>query len=143
MEQPSSEQTEQANPREAGSELRSDAEQLGSSAASRLQSEVDARKAEAADQVKSVSSAVQNAAGQLGEESPQWLKSALRGAGQQIQRLADTIEHKNSTELMHDVQDFARGNPGTFLAVCAAAGFLAARVLKAGADPSSASGASS
>lgn len=134
MEQPTSEQTEHATAGERGSELRSDAQQLGSSAANRLHSEVDARKGQAVDQVKSVSSAVQNAAGQLGEESPQWLKSALRGAGEQIQRFADTIEHKNSRELLGDVQGFARNNPGTFLAACAAAGFAAARIFKAGAE---------
>jgi hypothetical protein len=134
MEQPTSEQTEHATAGMGAGELKSDAQQLGSSAANRLHSEVDARKGQAVDQVKSVSSAVQNAAGQLGEESPQWLKSALRSAGEQIQRLADTIEHKDSRELLSDVQGFARNNPGTFLAACAATGFAAARILKAGAE---------
>ena len=131
--QPTSEQAEHATSGEGSSELRSDARQLASSAANRLHSEVDARKGQAVDQVKSVSSAVQKAAGQLGEESPQWLRSALRGAGEQIQRLADTIEHKNSRELLSDVQGFARNHPATFLAACAATGFAAARIFKAGA----------
>jgi ElaB/YqjD/DUF883 family membrane-anchored ribosome-binding protein len=135
MEQPTSQQTEHAPAGEGGSELRADAQQLGSSAANRLHSEVDARKEQAVDQVKSVSSAVQQAAGQLGQDSPEWLKSALRSAGEQIQRFADTIEHKNSRELLSDVQGFARDNPGTFLAACAAAGFAAARIFKAGAEP--------
>ena len=133
MEQPTSERTEHATAGEMGSELRSDAQQLGSSAADRIHSEVDARKGQAVDQVKSVSSAVQQAAGQLGEDSPQWLKSALRSAGEQIQRFADTIEHKDSRELLSDVQGFARDNPVTFLTACAATGFAAARVFKAGA----------
>lgn len=141
MEQPTSEQTGQATQGEGGGELRSDAQQLGSSAANRLSSEVDARKGEAVDQVKSVSSAVQKAAGQLGEDSPEWLKSALRSGAGQIQRLADTIEHKTSRELLHDVQDFARTNPGTFLAACAAAGFAAARIFKAGTGEQAGSGA--
>jgi len=143
MEQPTSEQAQHGMAGEGGGDLRSDAQRLGSSAANRLHSEVEARKGQAVEQVKSVSSAVQNAAGQLGEESPEWLKSAIRGAGVQIQRFADTIEQKTSRELLHDVEGFARDNPVTFLAACAAAGFAAARIFKAGAgQPTGAEGAS-
>ena len=113
-------------------DLRSDAKQLGNSAANRIHSEVDARKDTAVNQAKSVSSAIQRAAGEMDEGSPDWLKSALRQGAQKVQTFADTIEQKNSRELMRDAQDFARNNPGTFLAACAAAGFAAARILKAG-----------
>jgi len=116
----------------AGSELREDAKQLGATAADRLHSEVDARKATAVTQAQSVSSAVRQAADGLDESSPDWLKSAFRQGAQQIQRLADSVEQKDSRQLMSDAQDFARNNPGTFLAACAAVGFAAARVLKAG-----------
>jgi ElaB/YqjD/DUF883 family membrane-anchored ribosome-binding protein len=116
----------------AGSEIRSDAKQLGATAADRLHSEVDARKATAVTQAQSVSSAVRQAADGLDEGSPEWLKSAFRQGAQQIQRLADSVERKDSRQLMSDAQDFARNNPGTFLAACAAVGFAAARVLKAG-----------
>jgi ElaB/YqjD/DUF883 family membrane-anchored ribosome-binding protein len=116
----------------AGSEIRDDAKQLGATAADRLHSEVDARKATAANQAQSVSSAVRQAADGLDESSPDWLKSAFRQGAQQIQRLADSVEQKDSRQLMSDAQDFARNNPGTFLAACAAVGFAAARVLKAG-----------
>ncbi len=115
-----------------GSELRSDAKQLGSKAADRLHSEVDNRKAAAVNQAQSVSSAVRQAADGLDESAPDWLKSAFRQGAQQIQRLADSIDEKDSRRLMSEAQDFARNNPGTFLAACAAAGFAAARVLKAG-----------
>ena len=118
----------------AGSELRSDARQLGSTAANRLHSEVDARKSTAVSQAHSMSSAIGQAADGLDESSPDWLKSAFRQGAQQIQRLADTIEQKDSRQLMSEAQDFARNNPGTFLAACAAVGFAAARVLKAGAE---------
>jgi ElaB/YqjD/DUF883 family membrane-anchored ribosome-binding protein len=115
-----------------GSELRSDVQQLGNTAANRIHSEVDARKDTAADQAKSVSSAIHRAAGEMGQDSPDWLKSALRQTADKIQGFADTIERKDSRELMRDAQDFARNNPGAFLAACAAAGFAAARIIKAG-----------
>lgn len=118
--------------RGAASELRQDAQQLGSTAANRLHSEVDARKGAAVGQAQSVSSALNQTAEGLGENSPEWLKSTLRKGAQQIQRFADTIEQKDSRQMMNEAQNFARDNPGTFLAACAAVGFAAARVLKAG-----------
>ena len=123
----------------AASELRDDAKQLGSTAANRLHSEVDARKGTAADQAKSVSSALERTAGELDEGAPEWLKSAFRQGAQQIQRFADTIEQKDSRQILGEVQSFARERPGTFLAACAAAGFAAARILKAGSEQQSTS----
>jgi ElaB/YqjD/DUF883 family membrane-anchored ribosome-binding protein len=114
------------------SALGSDAKQLASTAAGRLHSEVDARKGAAVSQAQSVSSAIGQAAEGLDDSAPDWLKSAFRQGAQQIQRLADSIEQKDSRQLMSEAQNFARNNPGTFLAACAALGFAAARVLKAG-----------
>jgi hypothetical protein len=115
-----------------GNELRSDAQQLSSSAANRLHAEVDTRKSTAVTQAQSLSAAIGQAVDGLDPNSPEWLKSALQQGAQHIQRFADSIEQKDSRQLMSDAQQFARKNPGTFLAACAAAGFAAARVLKAG-----------
>ncbi|MGA9582853.1 MAG: hypothetical protein WBR13_12885 [Allosphingosinicella sp.] len=120
-----------------GAELRSDAKQLGSRAADRIHGEVDSRKETAVNQAQSVSSAVRQAADGLDESAPDWLKSAFRQGAQQIQRFADTIEQKDSRQMMSEAKDFARNNPGTFLAACAAIGFAAARVLKAGGEQQS------
>lgn len=56
-----------------GEELLSDAKGVGSSAANRLHSEVDARKSDAATQVKSVSSAIEQTASSLDPSTPAWL----------------------------------------------------------------------
>jgi hypothetical protein len=117
-----------------GSELRSDAQQISSKAGDRLHSELDARKGTAATQVKSVSSAIERAASELEQGSPQWLRSAFEQGALQIQRFADTLEQKNSREILNDVRTFARDNPTTFLAACAAAGFAASRLFRAGAS---------
>ncbi len=117
-----------------GSELLSDAKDVGTSAANRLYSEVDARKGDAATQAKSVSSAIGQAAGGLDPNAPAWLKSAFEQGAQQVQKFAETLEQKDSRQLVNDVSDFARNSPGTFLSACAAAGFAAARVFKAGSS---------
>ena len=120
-----------------GSELLSDAKGVGTSAVNRLHSEVDARKGDAATQVKSVSSAIEQARDGLDTNAPAWLKSAFDQGAQQVQKFADTLEQKDSRQLVNEVSDFARGSPGTFLAACAAAGFAAARIFKAGASENS------
>ena len=118
----------------ATDELRSDAQQITSKAANRIHSEVDARKGNAAEQAKSVSNAVQTAAGQLDESAPTWLKSAFQQGADQIQRFAETIEQKDSRQILNEVQSFARERPALFLGACAAAGFAAARIFKAGGE---------
>lgn len=117
---------------ELSNELRSDAKELKSSAKERVHSELDARKGTAANQAKSVSSAIERTAGELDANAPEWLKSTMRQGAQQVQRFADTLEQKDSREILSDVRTFARDNPSTFLAACAAAGFAAARIFKAG-----------
>jgi ElaB/YqjD/DUF883 family membrane-anchored ribosome-binding protein len=118
----------------AAGELRSDAQQIGSKAADRLHSELDARKATAASQAKSVSNAIQSAAGQLDDGVPDWLRSAFQQGAEQIQRFAETLEQKDSRQILQEVQSFARQRPGLFLGACAAVGFAASRVLKAGGE---------
>ncbi len=118
-------------------ELRSDAEQLTSSATNRIHSELDARKGPAASQVKSVSSAFEKAASEFDESTPQWLRSAFEQGASQVRRFADTLEQKDSRQILNDVQTLARNNPGTFLAGCAALGFAAARVFRAGGSEDS------
>lgn len=117
-----------------GSELASDAKQLSNSAADRIHSEVNARKSGAAEQARSVSTAIQHAAGDLDQNAPSWLKSAFQQGAQQVQRFADALENKDSRELVNEVQDFARDRPALFLSACAAAGFAAARIFKAGGE---------
>ena len=119
------------------SELRSDARQLSTSASNRIHSEIDARKSIAAEQAQSVSSAIQRASSELDDEAPQWLKSAFQQGAQQVQRLADSLEQKDSRQIMSEIQTMARNNPATFLFGCAALGFAAARIIKAGAPDSS------
>jgi ElaB/YqjD/DUF883 family membrane-anchored ribosome-binding protein len=123
-------------------ELRSDAKHIGSSAANFLHSEADARKGVVADQARSTSSAIQRVASELEEGAPTWLKSIFQQGGDQIQRLADTLEQKDTKQIADEVQSFARERPGMFLGACAVAGFAAARIFKAGADGPSANGSS-
>jgi hypothetical protein len=116
-----------------GAELLKDGKSVGSSVANRLHSEVDARKSDGLAQVQAVSSALEKTAGSLDEGAPTWLKNAVEQGARQISRFAESLEQKDSRQIVNDVTDFARQSPGTFLAACAAAGFAASRLFKAGA----------
>jgi hypothetical protein len=120
-------------------QLKSDAKQLGTTASNRLHSELDARKGPAATQVRSLSSAIGQAGEGLDEGAPQWLRSAFQQGAQKAQMFADSLEQKDSRQIMSDIQDMARRSPGTFIAACAALGFAASRIFKAGAPDSASS----
>ena len=125
-------QSQSDAPEGVGSELLSDANNIGSSAVTRLHSEVDARKGDAVNQVKAVATSIGAAASGLDPHAPAWLKSAFEQGAQHMQKFADTLEQKDSRQLANEVGNFAKSSPGTFLAACAAAGFAAARIFKAG-----------
>jgi hypothetical protein len=137
MQQPPTQQHQTPGASGTAEELRSDAQQIGSKAAERLHSEVDARKGDAATQAKSVSNAIQSAAGQLDDGAPAWLRSAFQQGADQIQRFAETLEQKDSRQILDEVQSFARQRPGLFLGACVAAGFAASRLFKAGGEQDS------
>ena len=125
-------QPQSNNSQGVGSELLSDAKGVGASAVNRLHSEVDARKGDAVAQAQTVSSTIERAAEGLDADAPAWLKSALQQGAQKVQQLADTLDQNDSRQIVDQVNDFAKNSPGTFLGACAAAGFAAARIFKAG-----------
>ncbi|WP_022681558.1 hypothetical protein [Sphingobium bisphenolivorans] len=134
-------QTQSEDRDDLRNELRDDARNLTGAAKDRLHDEVNTRKAPLADQARSVSSAIDKAAAELGGgNSPAWLKSTLEQGAQQIQRLADRIEQQDSRELVGNVRQLARDNPVTFLTACAAAGFAVSRIFRAEADAGSSAG---
>ncbi len=121
-------------------ELRGDAQKVADAASDRLHSEADSRKAGAADQAKSISSALDKVAGELGDDAPTWLKTAMGQGAQSLGRLAEAVDAQDSRALIGNVKQFAKANPAAFLAGCAALGFAAARVFRAGDGDATGSG---
>lgn len=108
---------------------------LKDKAMDRLKSEADARKQGVSSQLKSVSGALHAAQENLDQgegQTPQWLTSGLQQVASTVELLADRIQDKSSSELIGEVQPFAKNQPVIFFSACAAIGFAAARVFKAG-----------
>lgn len=124
-----------AKPVSAESRLKQDGVALKDKAMSRLANEANLRKDGVSKQLKSVSSALSAAEDELakpGSDTPEWLTSGLHQVVTSVEDFANRVQNKDSTELIGEVRSFARQNPATFLVACAAAGFAAARLFKAG-----------
>lgn len=117
-------------------ELKHDADHLKGAVGAKAKEEAESRKGQAAHVAGSASSALNTAADDLrnNPDAPDWMASALQQAARSIERLADQIDRRSIDQLGEDVSQFARSSPGTFLTASAAAGFAAARVLRAGMD---------
>lgn len=120
-------------------ELKQDGSRLAQDAMSRAKEQAEGRKNEAADLAGSASRAFETAARDLREDAdvPDWAASALQQAARGIEGLASHLKGRSIDELGAEVSEFARRNPGTFLAASAAIGFAASRVLRAGVDKKS------
>ena len=125
-------QPQQISEPSIGAELKNDTKSIGNAAVNRLHTEVDSRKDDGVSQIQEVSSALKKTAHELGENAPNWLRSAIEQGAEQITKFADTLEQKDSRQLVSEVRTFAQRSPGTFLAACTAAGFAASRIFKAG-----------
>ena len=84
---------------------------------------------QAADETHRTAEAARAAGDAFGTETVQG--EALKQAASRIEDVARTLRNKPVDELMRDVSDFARRHPLLFLGGAAAAGFAAARFLKA------------
>ncbi len=120
----------------AKDELKGDADRLKDTAKHRASDEAEKRKSQATKAARSASDALEKAAGELDrdDQAPGWLSSAFRETAKGVDRFAGTVEDRSPEQMGRDVSRFAREHPGSFLAASAAAGFAAARFLRAGAD---------
>ena len=122
--------------KDAKGELADDAKDLKDQAASRAKDEAAARKQRVAEGAKAGSSALNKAAEELrgDDRAPSWIASGVEQVASSVSEFAETLESKDVGEVRREVTGFARSNPTAFLGACAAAGFAAARFLRAGAE---------
>lgn len=117
-------------------ELKADADRLKDTAQGRVSDEAKKRKSQATQTARSASDALEKAAGELesDENAPGWLSSAFRETAKSVERFAGSVDDRSPEQIGREASRFARQHPGSFLAASAAAGFAAARFLRAGAD---------
>jgi ElaB/YqjD/DUF883 family membrane-anchored ribosome-binding protein len=114
--------------KEAASSLASDAQQ-------RFHGYMDQQVAAGVDLAARVAKAIGTAADELDRTSPA-LSGLVRGAGAKVQDVSQQFRDKSADDILADTREFVRRKPALVFGVAAALGFVAYRVLNAGAAQS-------
>lgn len=104
------------------------ASHVADQAGEKLMTQIDATKETATGKAGAIASALRGTREQLEDVGP--LPDLADMAADQIERLADYIEHRNVGELVSELERYARREPAIFLGASLAAGLLIGRVLK-------------
>ncbi len=113
--------------REVAGEVKAQARSLASDAKNRMGAEAKGQNDRLADGLRHFADELDDMLGGR-DDSP--ARSVVSQVSQGGRRVADYLAEHGPDGVLREVQDFARRRPGTFLAVAAAAGFVAGRLGK-------------
>jgi hypothetical protein len=108
------------------------ADDLRHRAADEVQARVEGQKERAADSLEGVARSLRSASEQMTDDMG--IGRYMARAAEQVDNLASFLNNREVTELMHDVEDFARRQPAAFVGSAFALGLLGARFLKSSKD---------
>jgi hypothetical protein len=111
------------------SNLTEQAKDVASDAGDKLRASVSAQKAAGADYVGNVANIIRRTAYEFDTEMPQ-AGHYIRKAAAQIENVSEAMRNKNMSEIVGNVQDFARKQPTAFFGAAVLLGFAAVRFLK-------------
>lgn len=112
-------------------EQMSDAARVAKDAAS---AELGRRKESAAGTLENLAMALRKAASEPGADG-QDATAVVTWAADGLERASSSLREKDLGSMLRDAENFGRAQPVAFFFAAAAAGFLAARFVKAGAGP--------
>ncbi len=115
---------------------------MAAQAGEKLMDTAEQQKRAGADYVTDIAGAVRRAAGEFEEQVPQ-AAEYIRYAADQIETMSDSLRRRDLSQMMTDVQSFARRQPTAFLGMTFLAGFAAVRFLRSTSPMRSSSGSSS
>jgi hypothetical protein len=108
------------------------ADDLRHRAADEVQARVEGQKERAAESLEGVARSLRSASEQMSDEMG--IGRYMARAAEQVDNLASFLNNREVTDLMHDVEDFARRQPAAFVGSAFALGLLGARFLKSSRD---------
>jgi hypothetical protein len=88
------------------------------------------QKERAAGSLESVADALRQAGQGLRDHEQAALGDYVQGAAEMVERVSDYLSRRDMDQLVREVEDMARRQPGLFVGGAFALGFLAARFLK-------------
>ena len=112
-------------------QAREKAQELRGQAASRAREQVDMRSTQAGEQARSIADAVRRTGDHLRSEGKEQPAKVAEQAAERAERLASYLTESDGDRILRDAQDLVRRQPWLVAAAAGAAGFLAARFLRA------------
>jgi gas vesicle protein len=113
--------------------LTEQAKEVASDAGEKLLTAVSDQKAAGADYVGNVANIIRRTAYEFDTDMPQ-AGHYIRKAAAQIENVSEAMRNKNMSEIVGNVQDFARKQPTAFFGAAVLVGFAAVRFLKSGSS---------
>jgi hypothetical protein len=121
--------------RHAAAEVGLDPTKLAQDVSSRIRDAAEAQKSAGAEKVLGVARAIQSAAGELEDESPE-VARYVRSAASTLEGFTRDLNDRSVDEMTQAVVDMARRSPGLFFAGSVLAGFALFRFLNAAQNTS-------
>jgi hypothetical protein len=118
--------TQAANLMETGKDLAADT-------VDKLRATVTEQKAAGADYVQGIAGMVRRSASEFDSGMPQ-AGQYIRKAATQLENVSEAMRNKDMSEIVGNVQDFARKQPTAFFGAAVLLGFAAVRFLKSGSE---------
>lgn len=125
-------------------QLTEQAKEVASDAGAKLRTTVTEQKAAGADYVGNVANIIRRTAYEFDSDIPQ-AGHYIRKAAAQLENVSDAMRNKDISQIVGNVQDFARKQPTAFFGAAVVLGFAAVRFLKSApsASASAATGSAS
>ncbi len=95
--------------------------------------QIATQKERASGELQGIARALQSTGEQLREQNQDSVGRYADQAAEQVERLSNFLDEKDSEQLLNEVEDFARQSPAVFLGGAFLAGVAAARFLKSSA----------
>jgi len=130
---------------ETAQEAREQAREVAHEASDRARGLVDRTRYELRTQAQSQQHHLASGLRALGDEldqmaggtrDPGYASDLVQRAGEATGRAAQWFEEREPTDVLHEVEDFARRRPGAFVLIAASAGLLVGRLLRGAKDAS-------
>jgi hypothetical protein len=115
--------------KEQAANIAESAKGLASQAGEKLLDSAEKQKVAGADFISGMAGAIRRAANEFDQEVPQAARY-IRSAADQIDTASDAFRRRDLSQLVADVQGFARRQPTAFLGAAVFAGFAMVRFLK-------------
>lgn len=110
------------------------ASELREQGSARLRDQLDERSTKVGSQVRSLATALRRSGNDLSDEGNGNASQLTTQAAERIERVGSYLEQKSGSELMRDVEKFARRRPWLLAGLGMAAGVAAARFVKASSE---------